>query len=123
MPEQHQNAKSIFWQALELNSPRDRELFLDAECGDDASLRARVEQLLAAGRRSDSFLDPPVATKQDLFPDLLDSVIGPYRIREQIGEGGMGVVYVAEQTQTGAAQGRAQNHQTGHGHEGSHRSI
>ena len=48
-------------------------------------------------------------------------MIGPYKLLQQIGEGGMGTVFMAEQTQPGAAQGRPEGHQAGHGHRG--RSI
>ena len=99
MSDQQRNAKSIFWKALELDSDSDREAFLTTECGSDALLRARVEQLLAAAKRSDSFLDPPGSSEAGSDTNVLGSQIGPYTIREQVGEGGMGVVYVAEQTE------------------------
>ena len=97
MSDQQRNAKSIFWKALELDSDREREAFLTAECGTDELLRVRVERLLAAGKRSDSFLDPPITSENDSTREIAGSKIGPYKIREKIGEGGMGVVYVAEQ--------------------------
>ena len=61
---------------------------------------------------------PPTLTVES--PSLSEgpgTVIGPYKLMEQIGEGGMGVVYVAEQHAARAPQGRPEGHQAGHGHE------
>ena len=49
--------------------------------------------------------------------------IGPYKLLEQIGEGGFGVVYMAEQTAAGRRQGGAEDHQAGHGHQGGDRPL
>ncbi len=49
--------------------------------------------------------------------------IGPYKLLQQIGEGGMGVVYMAEQTEPVAAAGGAQDHQAGHGHAAGDRPV
>lgn len=105
--------KSIFLDALECDTPAQREALLDRACGGDAELRASVARLLAAHLRAGNPLDHPVA----LFPDdqqvfdgdtvdysaaadeTLDTLVGAYRLREQIGEGGFGMVYVAEQQQ------------------------
>ncbi len=51
------------------------------------------------------------------IPEGPGTVIGPYKLMEQIGEGGMGVVYVAEQIAARAPQGRPEGHQAGDGHE------
>lgn len=103
--------RTIFLQALELESADSRSQYLDQACSGDARLRASVEELLSAHALPDNVLDQPVASPHreengNLDPTLLnhqliaegpDSVIGPYRLMEQIGEGGFGLVFVAEQ--------------------------
>jgi WD40 repeat protein/serine/threonine protein kinase len=96
--------ESIFFAALEKSSERERDAFLDTACGGDTELRRHVERLLAAHPRAARFLDTPAA---ELFvtvdePPIQEqpgTVIGPYKLMEQIGEGGMGLVFVAEQQQ------------------------
>jgi serine/threonine protein kinase len=94
-------ANELFLKALELSSSSDREAYLDAACAADAALRAEVESLLEANARADGFLECPaanlVATVEDPVTERPGTVIGPYKLMEQIGEGGMGLVFVAEQ--------------------------
>jgi serine/threonine protein kinase/tetratricopeptide (TPR) repeat protein len=88
----------LFRAAVELE-PEQRAAFLDRACGDNSRLRDEVESLLRAHDPNDSFLQTPVVAVTTAQPrsERLGTMVGPYKIREQIGEGGFGVVYVAEQ--------------------------
>src|SRR5262245_62992813 len=92
----------IFCDALELASPAERAAYLDRACGGDADLRRRVERLLEAHAEAEGFLaaGPPVAAATTgRVAEAGGAVVGPYKLLEQIGEGGFGVVFLAEQTQ------------------------
>lgn len=91
-------AKDIFITAVENYKSDQWPIFLDGACGDDGELRARVEELLDAHRQNDSFLDQPAATVDNAIEESSGSVIGPFKLLQKIGEGGFGVVYMAEQT-------------------------
>src|SRR4029077_12468804 len=76
----------------------------DQACRDDAELRAQLEDLLRAHREAGSFLQEPSAARARTvgLPTSAEcdgTVIGPYKLLQPIGEGGMGVVWMAEQTQ------------------------
>jgi serine/threonine protein kinase/WD40 repeat protein len=95
--------QAVFLQAVELPSAN-RASVLSCECGDDRELRQRVEALLQAHDEPDSFLEKPArdagATEDEQLVEWEDgpgTIIGPYKLLEQIGEGGFGVVYMAEQ--------------------------
>ena len=95
MPTSLHTEKTIFLEAAEIASPTERAAFLERSCGDDRQLRAAVEALLLSHQRSQGVLD---ATSAPLA-ERPGTQIGPYKLLQQIGEGGMGVVYMAEQTQ------------------------
>ena len=93
-------SRSIFLAAIE-KGPDERPAFLDGACGDDRELRARVEHLLEAHQALGSIhfhpIPGPAANAGERFSEGPGSVIGPYKLLEAIGEGGMGTVYMAEQ--------------------------
>jgi len=108
-------AKELFLAAVEIQSPAERTAFLERACAGNEQLRRRVQALLKAHERPESTLDhaAPRLPIPSLGDDAIDqpsviegpgTVIGPYKLLEQIGEGGFGVVFMAEQAAAGAPQ-------------------
>src|SRR5262245_43247676 len=82
-------------------SPSERAAFLDHACEGNRELREEVERLLAAHPQAEGFLDRPAlhnTTAYDPHDVVSGTIIGPYKLLEQIGEGGMGTVWMAQQT-------------------------
>ena len=100
MPKQTSEIRSIFCQALDLDSPAAVAEYLDQACDGDAELRKHVEELIEVHRGARDFLGSS-ETKDTAVEsrDFVGIEIGPYKLLEVIGEGGMGTVYMAEQTE------------------------
>jgi len=95
--------KAIFFQALERGDGEERAAYLSVACGGDWDLRERVEQLLIHHFEPDGFMEDAAVTPAEplqapvVISEGPGSRIGRYKLLQKIGEGGMGVVYMAEQ--------------------------
>src|SRR5436309_426768 len=95
------DAKAIFLEALDCKGADELMRFLEQACGSDAALRTRVEELMRAHRDAGAFLggaEKQGATCDQPSAERPGTVIGPYKLLQQIGEGGFGVVFMAEQS-------------------------
>src|SRR5690349_15287657 len=102
--------RDIFIAALQKDDPSQRQAYLDEVCARDPDMRKQVNELLRLYEGAGSFLQNPSAEsaatgpfqgtdEPQSDPVRPGTIIGPYKLLQQIGEGGMGVVFMAEQTQ------------------------
>jgi serine/threonine protein kinase len=101
MGERSNQAKAVFLAAIEEHAPERWAAFLEQACAGDGRLRAEVEKLLQAHSELGTFDEPPRSALAPTVDRALGkppgTAVGPYKLLEQIGEGGFGVVFLAEQ--------------------------
>ncbi|HJU93566.1 MAG TPA: protein kinase [Pyrinomonadaceae bacterium] len=101
-----QDLDRLFHSALE-RPPEERARFLAEACGSDEAVRQKVEALIAAHEQSGEFLDAPAlevagsTLRLDRPSPLVNRTIGHYKILDTLGAGGMGEVYLAQDTRLG----------------------
>jgi serine/threonine protein kinase/WD40 repeat protein len=120
------SAFAIFTRALELDDPPARQRYVAEACVDDAELHQRVEELLRAHEEAGGFFSQPLksahvpamaANTHACGIEKAGDTYWRYKLLEQIGEGGCGVVYMAEQREPCAADRGAQSDQARHGYQ------
>ena len=114
-------SESGIFKAVVKLPPDRRAAYLDQACGSDTELRGEIESLLHAHDATGGFLQdfPAGPDRTEDYPPIAErpgTVIGPYKLMEQIGEGGYGPGLRRRTAAARSPQGGAEDHQAGHGY-------
>ena len=100
-PNRWQKVEQLFHAALQ-REPKDRANFLQQSCRGDESLLSDVKSLLTSYGKDDGFFeDSASALAAEMFGDMVGETIGPYEVLSELGSGGMGTVYLAQDVRLG----------------------
>jgi serine/threonine protein kinase len=99
MPAKPLDEEALFHAVRRITDPKARALFINQACGEDAPLAERVRALVEMHEQEADSADQPSVQTRDCEPlvERPGARVGPYRLMEQIGKGGFGLVFVAEQ--------------------------
>ena len=125
MDKGHAKIEQIFSQAADLQDGKERAAFLDSVCGQDRQLRAAVERLLKHDV-PDSFLESPIVAGLPVATPTTEQVgtmIGPYKLIEEIGEGGHGQCIHGIAEDAGTSESGPETYQAGDGFEASGKPV
>ncbi|MCI0641246.1 MAG: protein kinase, partial [Gemmataceae bacterium] len=94
----------IFFDAAQIASPAERDEYLERACAGDAALLQKIKKLLEIRGQAGDFLESPppglgAIAAEPTLGEVPGTVVGPYKLLQQIGEGGMGTVWMAQQTE------------------------
>src|SRR2546421_12591270 len=100
MSSNRKNEETLLEEALNFGSLEARQAYLQGACGDDHQLHARIDSLIQSHEQAGGFLGGKAASIRPTIPSAEQAPgdhIGRYKLLQKIGEGGCGVVYMAEQ--------------------------